>query len=241
MTTRKVQNPNQGNKAFIWAIAAVIAIAALVIGIVVFNGRSQRAETTRENMADMSGVTATWSEGDDIIHLAGSNASAPTGVLFDDYSCTHCADFHQETEADMIEALKAGKINVDLRPMMFQDRGQEGHSTKSLAAFLALIAHDELDAAFSLRDYLFANQQQVWNKLENDDFAQLAKDYGASEDAVNEIRDGKFIATATKMGDDNLEFQKNETGEAWTPRVWVDGKDLEGEDRANWVEVLANS
>ena len=43
VTTRKVQNPNaKGNSAFIWAVAAVLAIAALVIGIIVYNGQNKR-------------------------------------------------------------------------------------------------------------------------------------------------------------------------------------------------------
>lgn len=242
MTTRKVQNPNRkGGNAFIWAIVAVIAIAALVIGLIVTNGKSQRAAAVRENMIDMSGITVEWAEDDNVIHLVGANPDAPTGQLFDDFSCGYCAQLHEETDAEMVEALKAGDINVDLHPMVFQDRGIEGHSTLSLAAMLSLISHGDMDQAFSLRDYLYLNQQAS-ARYSNDDLADLAADYGASDEAVSDIRDGAFIEKAKEVGATNLKLQEDETGEAWTPRVWIDGKDAEEfGDREAWVTTLKNS
>lgn len=242
MTTRKVQNPNQkGGNAFIWAIVAVIAIAALVIGLIVSNGKSQRSAAVREEMIDMSGITVEWAQDDNVVHLIGANPDAPTGQLFEDFSCGYCAELHKNTDAEMIEALKAGEINVDLHPMMFQDRGLEGHSTRSLAAMLALIAHGDVDQAFSLRDYLFVNQQAT-AKYSADDMANLADGYGASKDAVSDIREGAFMEKAKEVGDANLKLQQDETGEAWTPRVWIDGKDAEDlGDREAWITTLKNS
>lgn len=244
VTTRKVENPNKkGNTAFIWAIAAVVAIALLVIGIIIFNGRNQRSEAMQEDLIDSSGITVEYADGSDVIKLISSNADAPMADLFEDYSCSHCAELHQATDAEMIEALKAGDINVELRPMVAQDRGTVGHATKSLAAFLALISHGDNDVAFTLRDYLYSNQAQVFNTLEYEDLAKMAQDWGASKDAVNDIRDGKFEDAATKMGEDNLKYQQDNTGDAWTPRVLIDGKDAEdlGAGREDWVETLKNS
>lgn len=242
MTTRKVQNPNQkGGNAFIWAIVAVIAIAALVIGLIVSNGKSQRDAAVREEMIDMSGINVEWAQDDNVIHLVGANPDAPTGQLFEDFSCGYCAELHKQTDPEMIEALKAGDINVDLHVMEFQDRGIEGHSTRSLAAMLALIAHGDFDQAFSLRDYLYVNQQAT-AKYTSDDLADLADSYGASKEAVTDIREGAFIEKSKEVGAANLKLQQDETGEAWTPRVWIDGKDAEDlGDREAWVTTLKNS
>ena len=57
MTTRKVKNPNEKNGAgFIWAIVAVIAIAALVIGLIFVNGKKGREAAMAENMIDTTGI-----------------------------------------------------------------------------------------------------------------------------------------------------------------------------------------
>lgn len=228
MTTRKVENPNKkGSAAFIWAVLAVLAIALVVIGLIVFNGRENRSAAIQEEMIDVEGINVAWDGEENTIHLTGDNADANTAELLEDFSCSYCAELHISTDEAMLEKLKAGEINVDLRPMAALDNGQEGHSTKALAAELALIANGDLAQAFTVRDYLFQNQQSAYNKYDNDGFADLAKDYEASDAAIQDIRDGKYIETAKRMGSENMKYQEDETGEAWTPRVLVDGKDIE--------------
>ena len=244
MTTRKVQNPNEkGNSAFIWAVLAVIAIALLVIGIIIYNGQENRSAAKQEEMIDVTGLNVEWNQDEDIIHLTGdNNADANSAELFEDFSCSHCADLYLATEEQAVEKIKAGEINIDLRPMTALDQGQEGHSTKALAAELAMFANGDFSSAFTVRNYLFENQQSAYNKYDNDGFADLAADYGASDQAVQDIRDGKFLETAKRMGDNNRKYQEDETGEAWTPRVLVDGKDIEDitGERDNWPQDLAD-
>ncbi|WCZ35196.1 MULTISPECIES: thioredoxin domain-containing protein [Corynebacterium] len=228
MTTRKVENPNKkGNAAFIWAVLAVLAIALVVIGLIVFNGRENRSAAIKEEMIDVEGINVAWNGEESTIHLTGNNPDAKTAELFEDFSCTYCADLHIATDEAMLEKLKAGEINVELRPMTVLDSGQEGHSTKALAAELALIANGDLAQAFTVRNYLFQNQQSAYNKYDNDGFADLAKDYEASDAAIQDIRDGKYIEAAKRMNSENMKYQEDETGEAWTPRVLIDGKDVE--------------
>ena len=104
MTTRKVENPNKkGNAAFIWAVLAVLAIALVVIGLIVFNGRENRSAAIREEMIDVTGVNFEWNEDEDIIHLTGSNPDANTAELFEDFSCSYCAELHIASDEAMLE------------------------------------------------------------------------------------------------------------------------------------------
>lgn len=246
MTTRKVQNPNsKGGAGFIWAIVAVIAIAVLVIGIIVYNGKNDRKDAIAEGMIDTEGISATWNEGDDFIALTGEGAEgAPKADLFEDFSCSYCAELEVETGEPMLEALKAGEIAVDLRPMVFLDGQQQaytpGHSTASASAMLALFAHGETAPALNLRYYLFENQENVYKKLEAADLAELAEGYGASEEALQDIRDEKYAEAAKEMSDANLKLQEERAGEGWTPRVMVGDEDIDG-DLGQWVETLKNS
>jgi len=241
-----VQNPNQkGNSAFIWALLAVVAIALLVIGIIVYNGRNQQDEALQQYAVDTSGITIEWTEGDDVIHLTGKETApdAKTADYFEDFSCSHCADLHIASDEDMMAKLEAGEIKVDLRPMNALDRGTEGHSTRALAAELALLADGDYDAAFSLRNYLFQDQAEAYEaKMDNAAFADKAAAFGASGTAQQDIRDGKFIEAAKKMGEDNQKLQEDTTGKSWTPRVLIDGKDVEdiNPDRDAWPQTLAD-
>lgn len=246
MTTRKVQNPNQkGGSAFLWALLAVVAIALLVIGIIVYNGRNQQDEALQQYAVDTSGINIEWSEGDDVIHLTGKDVTqdAKAADYFEDFSCSHCADLHIASDEAMMDKLQAGEIKVNLRPMTALDRGTEGHSTRALAAELALVANGDYDAAFSLRNYLFRDQAAAYKaKMDNAAFADKAAVFGASDQAQQDIRDGKYLDTAKKMGEDNQKLQNDTTGESWTPRVLVDGKDVEdiNPDRDAWPQTLAD-
>nr|WP_231699288.1 thioredoxin domain-containing protein [Corynebacterium lujinxingii] len=194
-------------------------------------------------MVDVTGLNVEWNQDEDIIHLTGdNNDDANSAELFEDFSCSYCAKLHLATGDQALEKIKAGEINVDLRPMNALDQGEEGHSTRALAAELAMFANGDISSALTMRNYLFENQQSAYNKYDNDGFADLAADYGAGDQAVQDIRDGKFIDTAKRMGDNNRKFQEDETGEAWTPRVLVDGKDIEdiAGERDNWPQELAD-
>ena len=80
----------------------------------------------------------------------------------------------------------------------------------------------------------------MYNKVDNDDLADRAKEFGASDEAVQDIRDGAFAEQATAMGQANLDYQNEKTGEAYTPRVMRDGEDLvTGSEINNWVDVAA--
>ncbi|EEI17260.1 DsbA family protein [Corynebacterium sanguinis] len=245
MTTRKVQNPNdKGGAAFIWALVAVVAIAALVIGLIVFNGRSQRSQAIAEQMVPVENLEVSYTEGDPYFTLSAAEGGegAKSVDLFEDFSCSYCADLATTTDGDALEKIQAGELEVNVRPMTILDSqgGQysPGHSTHALAAELALAANGEAEALWNLRAMLFENQQSVFNKLDKDDFADRAKEFGASDEAVQAIRDGAFEEQATAMGEANLNYQNEKTGTAYTPRVMRDDKDLvEGQEITNWVDA----
>ncbi|QPK82931.1 thioredoxin domain-containing protein [Corynebacterium qintianiae] len=246
MTTRKVQNPNdKGGAGFLWALVAVIAIAAVVIGLIFFNGRSQRSEAMAEKMIPVENLVVSYNEGDPSFTLAAADggADAPSVDLFEDFSCSHCADLATSTDADALEKIQAGELVVNVHPMNFLDGqgGQVGHSTRALAAELALAAHGDAEALWNLRAMLFENQQSVYNKVDYDDLADRAKEFGASAEAVQDIRDGAFEETAQAVGTANYDYQNEKTGEAYTPRVMRDGEDLvEGQEIQNWVGAAAS-
>lgn len=241
-----MQNPNaKGGAGFIWALLAIVVIAALVIGLVFFNGRTQRSEAIAEKMVAVDNLKVAYNEGDPYFVLSAANGAenAPAVDLFEDFSCPHCADLAKETDGEMLEKIQAGDLTVNLHPMTFLDgqgaQYKQGHSTRALAAELALAANNDVSALWNMRAALFENQQGLYNKLDANGFADQARDFGASEQAVNDIRSDKYLSVAEEMGKTNLDYQNEKTGEAYTPRVMRDDKDLEtpGGDISKWLEA----
>ncbi|AWB84595.1 DsbA family protein [Corynebacterium liangguodongii] len=245
MTTRKVQNPNEKSGAgFIWAVIAVIAIAAVVIGLIVFNGRNKQNEAAAARTIQVENLAVSYTEGDAFFTLSAKDggSEAKSVDLFEDFSCPHCGELAEATDGQALEKIQAGELEVKVHPMVFLDgQGAQytpGHSTRALAAELALAANGEAQALWNLRAMLFAEQQSVYNKVDNDDLADRAKEFGASDEAVAAIREGEFEEAAKDVGGKNLDYQNEKTGQAYTPRVMRDDKDLvEGQEINTWVEA----
>ena len=147
----------------------------------------------------------------------------------------------EATDAEALEEINAGNLAVTIRPMTFQDNQGDGHSTQAVAALLALADRDEAAALWNLRAAMMENQQDIARSWSTDDYADAAAQLQASDEAVEDIRSGKFLEKAAEVGDNNAKDLESKVGQVSTPRVLMDGKDLEVDDINDWVKVAVAS
>ncbi|WP_257181251.1 DsbA family protein [Corynebacterium cystitidis] len=242
MSTKKVQNPNQSsNTGFIWAIVAVVVIAAIVIGFIVYNGRSQKAAEMAENMVPVEGVEMAYDKDEGTIVLSATDGGeeAPHAELFEDFSCDYCAQLAENTDEQMLEEIKAGDLEVAIRSLNFLDRSEEGNSTRVLAAVLATADSGDVDLYWNFRKTMMEKQQEIYNQWSNEQFADLAEAYGADAATVDAIRNGEYMDEATSVAQKNADYINEQTGDVSSPRVLVDGQDVQVEDINTWIDVVA--
>lgn len=236
----RVTDPNaKGGSAFIWAIVAVIVVAAVVIGYIVLTGQGKKTE----HLADRSNIDVAFESdlSDSAVTIAAANPApdAPEVDLYEDYSCPYCATLAGNTDEQMQEAVEAGELIVNIRTLNFLDRGNiDGHSTRAAAAVLAVAEAGETDVYWNFRTVLMEDQEDIYNKWSNDDFADAAQALGASDGVVETIRSGDFISEATTLTTANADKLEAETGSVSSPRVTQDGKDVEVEDINQWLDVV---
>ncbi|AWB82565.1 hypothetical protein C3B44_09585 [Corynebacterium yudongzhengii] len=238
--SRSVSDPtSKGSSSFLWVIVAVLAVAAVVIGLVVWQSQGQAASELAER--ENTEVSAEMNYEGNTITLAAPDANDPEQVdLFEDFSCGYCAQLAQNTDQQMLEEIENGNLAVTIHPMNFMDNGNEGHSTSAAAATLALADKGETEAYWNLREILFEDQQDIFNQWDDDDFANAAEAVGASSEAVDAIRDGEYKDRANEVGKSNAETMQDAVGEVSTPRVMQDGEDVSVTDINSWIdEVLA--
>ncbi|WP_018296935.1 DsbA family protein [Corynebacterium lubricantis] len=241
MSNKKVQNPNdKGNTAFLWTIIAVLVVAAIAVGLIVFNGRSEKAAAVAESMTDVNGVSLNYNKDDGIITLRAENADAsvPSAELYEDFSCTYCAQLADETDAQMLQEIEGGNLEVDIRPLTFLDRGAEGNSTHVLAAVLATANSGDVNLYWNFREYMMANQQEIYNSWDGEDFANLAEQFGADSETLDAIRNGTYTEDAARIGQGNADTLNEHTGEVSSPRVLVDGKDVDVPQINQWIDAV---
>lgn len=239
-----MSNPNStGGKGFLWALLALLLIGALVIGLIVYNGRGAQADRLAENMQDVDGVNMEFA--DNAITLSGENSDgAKEAAIYEDFACHYCAELAKKTDDEMLEKIKSGELKVSIHPLNFLDApGGEftaGHSTYTLAAALALADKGETEAYWNLRKALLEQQQSLAG-IDANALADMAKDFGASKEAVSAIRDGEYEEQAKEIGDANADHLQEKTGEISSPRVLVDDADVASDPLENWIDDLLAS
>ena len=229
----KVSNPNaKGGSGFIWAIVAVIVIAAIVIGYIVMSGQGKKTE----HLADREQVDVAFTSdfSDNAVTLKADNTKADAAEvdLYEDFSCSYCSQLAQNTDTDMQAAVEAGDLVVNVRTLNFLDRGSiDGHSTRAAAAVLAVAEAGETDVYWNYR-------AAIYNKWSNDDFANAAKQLGASDAVVEKIRSGENVEAANTLATANADKLDKETGSVSSPRVIQNGKDVDSPDINQWLDVV---
>ena len=236
----KVSNPNaKGGSGFIWAVVAVIAIAAVVIGYIVLSGQGKKTE----HLADRETIDVAFTSdfSDNAVTLKADNAKPDAAEvdLYEDFSCSYCAMLAENTDEDMQAAIESGDLVVNVRTLNFLDRGNaEGHSTRAAAAVLAIAEAGETDVYWNYRAALMEEQADIYNKWSNDDFADAAEQLGASEGVVETIRSGENVEATDQLATENADKLQAETGSVSSPRVIQDGQDVDSPDINQWLDVV---
>ena len=234
----KIKNPNEKSRGFVWAVLAVIVIIAAVVAYIVTSGEKAADEKLAADAVDNVNINVKYDNG--VIRLSGKDAKdgTPTADLYEDYSCPYCAELAEATDGDMLKAVEDGKLIVDIHPLNFLDRGNpDGHSTKAGAAALAVAQDGTATEYWNYRALLMRDQADIWGKWDDAKFAEAARALNVPENAVTEISEGKDLDEMRTIGAQNAEKLKSETGRVSSPRVIVDGKDVE--DISNWVAEVS--
>lgn len=245
----KVSDPNsKGGNGFIWGIGVLLVIIAVVIGYIVWSGQQSRTEAVAENAEDVN-LNVEYTDGVVTLRSANTADDAAEVDLYEDFSCPHCAELAEGSDAEMKQAVEDGDLVVNVRTLNFLDLGGqdlneyiedeaaqvEGHSTKTAAVLTEIASAGDAYTYWNLRDYLMHNQQNVagW---EFDDFADAADTLGADGELVDTIRN-LDVAEGNQVGRSNAKHLKDETGEVSSPRIIQDGEDLpnpSGGSLADW-------
>lgn len=233
----KIKNPNEKSNGFLWALIALIVIVAVVVGYIVISGReannNEYADREREAVSFSSSI-----DGSSIV-LKSDNAADNAKVvdLYEDYSCPHCRDLAEATDADMKQLIEEGKVIVHVRSLNFLDNAPGGNSSRAGAAAYTIAESGDTETYWNYRTLLMQEQQNIYGQWDNAKFGNVAGQLGASEDVVNQITDGANMdAFANDVAAPNATKLEQDGGSVSSPRVFVDGQEVQ--DVMNWTKNI---
>lgn len=235
MSKKNIDNPNAKGSGFLWAVIALLAIIAVVIGFIVIDGKRGKEAELAGSIVDTH-INVSVEDGG--IRLTSDNtaADAPEVDLYEDYFCPHCAELAEATDEAMLKAVEDGKLVVTIRSLNFLDRGKDGGSTHAAAAAYTLAKAGEARAYWNLRARMLGDQNAVYS-WQIGDFATAAEEVGASKESRSAIAEEKNVGELRYNAEANAKKLEDTIGSVSSPHVIKDGKDLLAEgNSSNWVE-----
>ena len=245
MSTRK---PNKNatkalqtssNKGMLIAVAALVAIAILVLGGVIFF--SQR--NSEANPISFGETADPLIEISDTGVVAVGEADAPTVQIWEDYMCPACASFEGQNGEPIASAVEDGSLRAEFHTLNFLDRqsGSGEYSTRALAAIQCVAAKDSLSTFFDVKNAFFAQQPgEGGGDRSARELADAAKAAGAGDDAVEcigNVETNGGIDKAKESADNAQQSIREVTSRVSTPTVAHEGEVVEWSDPA-WLDGI---
>lgn len=239
MSSSKIQNPNAKSNGFVWALVALLVIVVAVVAYIVVNGKNNQ----KNDFADWQkeSVSFNVSTEDNAIVLKSENAKKDAQVVevYEDYSCPHCADLAEATDAEMKEKIEDGSIIVEIRSLNFLDNSgnNTGTSTLAGAAAHAVAESGDAEAYWNTRVLFMQEQSTMYGTWDNARFANTVRQMGADDATISAIENGDAAKSFPDVATKNAEKLNKETGTVSSPRVIIDGKEYEGRI-TEWLSAI---
>ncbi|MCK0091026.1 DsbA family protein [Rhodococcus sp. HNM0563] len=248
MSAKKVKpvkyspEPTSNTSTYILGGIAVVIIAVLVIGGVLWQSGS--TDSRNDGYGTVSNAAVDVTLDDDGTILLGLPDAATTIDIFEDPMCPYCAELEHEHGQELAQAIDEGTVAVRYHILAFLDRlsSSGDYSTRAVAANQCVAETGDAIAFSAFHAAIFSPDNQPAeggdSDHSNEQLAQIARDAGASEDAVTCIADGARVERATVSAEAGRQLLAT-TGAAGTPAVIQNGTVIDALGNDNWVSELA--
>ncbi|MFS0868214.1 DsbA family protein [Microbacterium sp. 179-B 1A2 NHS] len=212
----------------IWISVAVVAVLALVIGIVVVMNNAATAPAARPDSAGIDESTGA------VVVGTGANEID----VWVDFYCPHCQDFEDVYGPTLEEQLGDESVTLNIHPVALNSLNAASGTdfSKRSANALFCVAADEPVAAFPFYTSVFAEKPSGAGLTDEQlvEHAEAAGSMGAAECIADRTWDDLVAEQTETIPADP------ETGGAGTPTVFVNGEriTLTGDAEADIVARL---
>jgi protein-disulfide isomerase len=233
--------PTSSKTTFILGGLALVVIAALVIGGVLWQSNSGKARNEGYGGVQNAAVQVTVEDGGAV--LLGQPAAATTIDLFEDPMCPYCGELEHKHGQELAQAIDDGRVAVRYHMLAFLDQlsASGDFSTRAVAASQCVAVTGDAVAYSAFHTALMSPENQPAERGDsdhtNEDLAQMARDAGASDEAAACITDGTQIEQARLDAEAGRQLLAT-TGATGTPAVVHNGTVIDTFGNENWVAEL---
>ncbi|WP_330178734.1 DsbA family protein [Nocardia sp. NBC_01503] len=176
--------------------------------------------------------------------VLGKPDVAKTIDVYEDPLCPACGQLEKLYGQEIAQQVDEGKLAVRYRLVNFLDSksSSKDYSTRAIAANECMAQAGDGPAYAKYHSLLFTTKQpsEGGSDYNNQDLAAIAKDSGASADALKCITTGDRLDSARNHADSAMKALTAASGNrVATPSVFLDGHKLDV-NKDDWVQSAAN-
>ncbi|MGZ8718092.1 MAG: DsbA family protein [Aeromicrobium sp.] len=221
---REREKADKRQRNFI-TIGIVVVVLALIAGAGFAISQANNENKRATEYVEPANTTKDFGVIYDTEIATGKTAKDPiTVTMFEDFQCPACKAFEEANGAFLNQAVSAGDISIDYRPISFLDSAvTDDYSSRALNAALCVLDTTDVKTYAAMHTLLFAKQSpESGPGLDDAELAAIAEEAGAG-DVKTCIKSRKFdpwLRKSTKAFD--------AAGYSGTPTIVIDGKKVDG-------------
>ncbi|MDG3008683.1 thioredoxin domain-containing protein [Rhodococcus sp. D2-41] len=231
--------PQSSTTTYVLGGLAIVVIAAVVIGLVVWQGNKNKTQNAGYGTVRNAAVQVM----DHGVIRVGKVDAKTTIDAYEDFMCPACAQFERIYGQAVAEAVDTGQIAVRYHMLNFLNSHSASKDYSDRAAGAAICVADTGDGpAYSkFRTMLFEPGTQPEEggstDLSNAQLADIAKNAGASPQAVECVSSGAKVDMARQSAEFGINELQQKIGTVGTPTILHNDQKVDVSD-PNWLSSL---
>ncbi|WP_067824106.1 DsbA family protein [Nocardia inohanensis] len=236
-TSKHTPQPVSSKTTYALAGVAVVVVALIVFAVFQWNRGSDEVRNDGYGPVRDPAVTVAM-DSDGAIVLGKPNV-AKTIDVYEDPICPACGQLERIYGQEIAQQVDEGKLAVRYRLLNFLDgqSSSKDYSTRAVAANECVAQAGAGPAYSKFHELLFTSKQPSEGGSDHDNkaLAEIAKEAGASDEAVKCITSGERVDNARNHAEAAEQaLSKASSGRVATPSVFQDGKKIDVNDQ-DWV------
>ena len=241
-SSKTVKNPTQSSNKW-FPIIVTLIVLALIGGVIAYIKLAPSKMDNAIDRFEKDEVNMSLSYNDGVVTLENDpQENAKTINIYEDFSCSYCAQLAQQDDESLKKAVESGDIILNIHTMNFLDRGEIGNSTATFVPALAMARDGDAEQYWNYRKFNFFEFETVAGLLGSDDGYKdnLISDLGFDEKYIEAVGDDEASKDADNEAKKNIESLEKLAGDVSSPRVFWDTEEINVQT-PGWVEMIVEA
>lgn len=225
MTNIPMTKEEKRNKMIFSIIGIILIVGIIGVGIHYLIGMKDKPASWKGDVKVPDNISVSYNgestNGAEIVFTTDPNRkNADTIRLFEDPSCSYCAELASDVGDDIVDKVDNGaELHVNLMAFLDKKSGLN-FSKNNIAALVTLAENGEAEAAWKYYNAMWENQSKAQDDPDRNYFSDIALSFGASSE-VSEKINSVSVENIEHIDKTNQKLMEDKVGSVSTPVLFI--------------------